>query len=788
MVTPEPEPEPEPELSAAEKAQRAANEQQRAADAASEALRIHGGMSGVEREKWRKIRDEAAAKDAVYTQARKAREADRKWREDKEAAQKARELADRRAAYDAERRQGNGRVYRSQPRFDVDLPEARANVATAEERLALARTEEEESARELEHWKQQLRTATAMTAEFRENAQLKYEEASRIAEQRCGITVTRPDRAWASYARGEFDSPAWLEARIAKQTEVYRALVASVEGMPQANRDIDAKATALEKEVVQLRLDMRPIIDEIQCIDPQVRGNGLVMEKLGSKVEELDLAADRKAQESLDIRKQQAKLWDDLPGKKVEAEAARVALAALQQEREALLAAEVEAGELIADWERNACDYSKDARAAVEKATVRIRDANREGRHAREALRKAQLVYQQLYERTEHFQTELAKRRTHYEETMANQAAKAAAERAEKDRIAKEKRLAAERKAKYEAECQAEFEAEQAERAEKKQLEMLAERASRKFLSLGKFGKVIVTSGSHRGALATLLYVRATFGRKNSDEYLPGMRLAVGTPNSGIVIWRTFDEVEPFVLQSDAEIRERGHGYVLAVNPALDSNYPHGGGKTRRLDNQLIRSRSAGAVRRHGHKGTDGWSSPTLAERKGPPASAPGLRRPGHVFYPVPHSTDPLDEQREDVEQERAAALGTQRALEMQLQKGRDAISSSLEVLEGARAAASYSPPRVWIAAATGDASSKKPQRGPVAKMLGRRPTSAAAVLVAPSHSRSGSGMALCGSNARQQRLQYRRGVARPKSAAGALVGVVPIRSTSGGKRDAYWI
>ncbi len=787
MVAPEPEPEPKP--SAAENAQRAANEQQRAADAASEALRIHGGMSGVEREKWRKIREEAAAKDAVYTKARNAREADRKWRQDKETAQKARELAERRAAYDAERRQGHGRVYRSQPRFEVDLPEAHANVAAAEERLALAQTEEEESARELEHWKQQLKSATAMTTEFRENAQLKCEEASKIAEQRCGITVTRPDRAWASYARGEFDSQGWLEARIAKQTEVHRALVAWVEGMPQANRDIDAKAIALEKEVEQLRLDTRPIINEIQCIDPQVRGNALVMEKLGSKVEELDLAADRKAQECLDIRKQQAKLWDDLPGKKVEAEDAGAALSALQQEREALMAAEVEAGELIADWERNACDYSKDAREAVEKATVRKRDADREGRHAREVLRKAQLVYQQLYERTVHFQTELAKRRTHYEETMAAQATKAAAEQAEKERIAEEKRLAAERKAKYEAECQAEFEAEQAERAEKKQQEMLAEIESRRFLNLGKFGKVIVTRGSHCGALATLLYIRATFGRKNSDEYLPGMRLAVGTPNSGIVIWRTFDEAEPFVLRSDTEIREHGHGYVLAVNPALDSNYPHGGGKTRRLDNQLIRSRSAGALRLHGHKGGDDWSSPTLAARKGPPASAPGLRRPGHVFYPVPHSADPLDEEREDAERERDAALGTQRALEMQLQKGRDAIASSLEILEGARAAESYSPPRVRTAATIGNASPKQPQREQLANMMHRRPTSAAAVLVAPSHTRSRSaGMAACASSARQQRLQIRRGSARPKSAAAALVGVVPFRSTSSGKREAYWM
>lgn len=797
-MEPDPEPEqPERELTAAEKAQRSAARQQAEADAAAaEALRIHGEMSGVEKEKWRKIRDEAAAKDAVFTKARNARSADAKWREEKRAAQKARAMAERRAAYDAERRKGNGRVYRAEPRFDVDLPEARANVAAAEERAALAHAEEEEAARELEHWKQELRHATAMTAEFRQNAELKCEEASKLAEQRCGITVTRPDRAYASFARGEFDSPWCLEARIAKQTELHDGLVAWVDGVPQANRDIDARAVALEQEVEQLRLDTRPIIDEIQQIDPQVRGNALQMAKLGSKVEALDLAADRKAQEGLDIRKQQAKLWDDLPGKKAEAEAAGLALAALQQEREELMAAEKEAGELIADWERKACDYTETARDAVEKATVRKRDANKEGRHAREVLRKAQLVYQQLYERTEEFQTELAKRRAHYEETMAAQAAKAAAEQAEKERIAEERRLAAERKAKYEAACQAEFEAEQAERTAKKQQEMLAERAARRFFDLGKFAKVIVTGGSYCGALATVLNIRATFGRKNSDEYLPGMRLAVGTPDSGIVIWRTFDQVEPFVLHTDAEIRERGHGYVLAVNPALDGNYPHGGGKTRRLDNQLIRSRSAGAMRRHGHKGADGWSAPTLATRKGPPASAPGLRRPGHVFYPVPHSADPLDEEREEAEQARTAALATQLALEMQLQKGRDAIASSLQVLEGARPAGSHSPPRVWSAATTSDASPTKLKQGHIASVLHRRPTSAAAVLVAPSQSRSGAGAtALCGIGARQHRSQHRTGSgaldgwSRPKSATAALFGVVsPTRSISGGTREAYWM
>ena len=261
---PEPAPEPAPELTAAEKAQVAANEQQAAADAMAEALRVHGGMSGVEKEKWRKIREEAAAKDAVYTKARNARAADAKWRADKKAAERARILANKRAMYDAERKKGNSRVYRLQPRFEVDLPEARANVASSEERLALAHTEEEESSKELEHWKQELRQCQAVTVELRKKIEAKREEASQLAEQRCGITTTRPDRAYASHARGEFDGQGWLEARIAKQAEVHGGLVAWVEGMPQANRDIDAHAISLEHEVEQLRLDTRPIIDVIR--------------------------------------------------------------------------------------------------------------------------------------------------------------------------------------------------------------------------------------------------------------------------------------------------------------------------------------------------------------------------------------------------------------------------------------------------------------------------------------------------------------------------------------------
>ena len=41
----------------------------------AESLRIHGGMSGVERETWKKIKDEAQAKHVVYEKARNAKAA-----------------------------------------------------------------------------------------------------------------------------------------------------------------------------------------------------------------------------------------------------------------------------------------------------------------------------------------------------------------------------------------------------------------------------------------------------------------------------------------------------------------------------------------------------------------------------------------------------------------------------------------------------------------------------------------------------------------------------------------
>ena len=46
------------------------------------------------------------------------------------------------------------------------------------------------------------------------------------------------------------------------------------------------------------------------------------------------------------------------------------------------------------------------------------------------------------------------------------------------------------------------------------------------------------------GTLATVLNIRKTFGRKGTPDYLPGMRLAIG---SDLRVWRPFTDVEPWV-------------------------------------------------------------------------------------------------------------------------------------------------------------------------------------------------------------------------------------------------
>jgi hypothetical protein len=92
---------------------------------------------------------------------------DLKWRADKKAAERARQLALKRAAHDVERKKGNIRLYRIAPRFDVDLSGARADVTRFEERVALAVVEEEAVEVDLARWKEELRTATSVTKELR---------------------------------------------------------------------------------------------------------------------------------------------------------------------------------------------------------------------------------------------------------------------------------------------------------------------------------------------------------------------------------------------------------------------------------------------------------------------------------------------------------------------------------------------------------------------------------------------------------------------------------------------
>ena len=126
-------------------------------------------------------------------------------------------------------------------------------------------------------------------------------------------------------------------------------------------------------------------------------------------------------------------------------------------------------------------------------------------------------------------------------------------------------------------------------------------------------------------------------------------------------------------LPPEEEIRERGHGYALAGNPALERSHPEGGNRTLRIAPRRRRGRSATPQ--------IGGSS-TLATRRGPPASAPGLERPGHVFYGVPRAGDLLEEDQEEAARERQEAAAAAARLERQLRLGRDAIADSLGLLE----------------------------------------------------------------------------------------------------------
>ena len=88
-----------------------------------------------------------------------------------------------------------------------------------------------------------------------------------------------------------------------------------------------------------------------------MRGNALRMEELGADVEKLDRAADRKAEEALAARKRQAELLAELATVQEREKGEAAALAALRAERAVLMEQEAAAGEEIADWAREECDY-----------------------------------------------------------------------------------------------------------------------------------------------------------------------------------------------------------------------------------------------------------------------------------------------------------------------------------------------------------------------------------------------------------------------------------------------
>ena len=174
----------------------------------------------------------------------------------------------------------------------------------------------------------------------------------------------------------------------------------------------------------------------------------------------------------------------------------------------------------------------------MEAAKERKQAAFREGRHAREALRKARLTETQLETRTVEFRLELTKRRAQYEKMVSDRIMAEAAEAAAKEAAEDEKRKAEERRKRYEEAARAEYEAEVAERQAKRNALALAERAAAPFF---KQQKVILKDS---GTLATVLNIRKTFGRKGTPDYLPGMRLAIG---SDLRVWRPFKDVEPWV-------------------------------------------------------------------------------------------------------------------------------------------------------------------------------------------------------------------------------------------------
>ena len=201
------------------------------AQAEAEALRVHGGMSMVQKEAMRSHRSAAAEKEAVLVKARKAKAADAKWRADREAAAQEKAKQERWAEHDAERRKGNGRVYRTGPRFNTNLSGAHTAVAAGEERVTAAAEEEEAADEHLEQCTAERRAARKHTAGLRERLAERRAEAAAVAEERCGATTIDPARAFASHARGDFYGGTHLHARIATLAAAHAATVAWIEAV-----------------------------------------------------------------------------------------------------------------------------------------------------------------------------------------------------------------------------------------------------------------------------------------------------------------------------------------------------------------------------------------------------------------------------------------------------------------------------------------------------------------------------------------------------------------------------
>jgi hypothetical protein len=196
--------------------------------------------------------------------------------------------------------------------------------------------------------------------------------------------------------------------------------------MPQANLDLREEAERLDALVLELRHQRQPFIMLIQRINPTVRGNPQKMAELGLKAAVLDQEADRTAVESLNTRKRQQALWEELDGHKAAAAKLTSELAAQEAVVAELLAREVTLGEEIADFNLQAAGFTVEQERAVRAAKNALYDCPRRLRHAKALHAKAGRVLARQLARTENFQTDCATLRAGYEESERRKAALAA--------------------------------------------------------------------------------------------------------------------------------------------------------------------------------------------------------------------------------------------------------------------------------------------------------------------------------------------------------------------------